>query len=294
MSTTYSEIAQFNQDYYDLDSTDLFYQKVSGGEHLHIGLFQQEDEPSEIAKERTIESMASLVEINSNSRVLDLGSGYGGTARFLVKKYGCHVTCLNISKKQNFINQKRNQEQKLSDFIDIFEGSFEELPTPDSSFDIVWSQDAIFHSNNLVRVFQEVKRTLVDGGHFIFSVITSNDNISEEQRQLKDFYSTITKFYPLKDYINLASQLGLLEIKIIDYSHNIKINYSRLLSKMQEIQKEEGNVWGKDFFEKMNHRLNSWIEAGEQEKIKWGFFLFQKQLLNMKDTVNYSNEENIL
>ncbi|NER03600.1 MAG: hypothetical protein F6K17_13760 [Okeania sp. SIO3C4] len=69
MGEKYSEIAQLNQDYYDLDDTDLFYQKVSGGEHVHIGLFKDEKEPLEMAKKRTVESMASLVEINSNFRV---------------------------------------------------------------------------------------------------------------------------------------------------------------------------------------------------------------------------------
>ncbi|MEB3343114.1 class I SAM-dependent methyltransferase [Okeania sp.] len=101
----------------------------------------------EIAKERTVKSMASLVEINSKYRVLDIGSGYGGTARFLAKKYGCHVTCLNISKKQNLVNQERNEQQKLSSLIDVYEGSFEDLPFPNSSFDIVWSQDAINFSH---------------------------------------------------------------------------------------------------------------------------------------------------
>ena len=190
MDKKYSQITHLNQDYYDLDDTDLFYQKVSGGEHIHIGLFKEENEPLKIAKKRTVESMASLVEINSNSRVLDLGSGYGGAARFLAKEYGCHVTCLNISKKQNYLNQKRNREQELSSLIDFCEGSFEDLPFPDAYFDIVWSQDAIFHTNNLIRVFQEVSRTLVEGGQFIFSVVMSNENLPEDRRQLKDFYST--------------------------------------------------------------------------------------------------------
>jgi len=276
MGEKYSEIAQLNQDYYDLDDTDLFYQKVSGGEHVHIGLFKDEKEPLEIAKKRTVESMASLVEINSNYRVLDLGSGYGGAARFLAKKYGCHVACLNISKKQNLVNQERNQQQKLSSFIDVWEGSFEDLPFPDSSFDIVWSQDAIFHTKNLIRVFQEVKRTLVDGGQFIFSVVMNNDNISEEKRQLKDFYSAITQFYPMQTYIDLASKVGLSEVQILDMSENIAINYSRLLAKMKEIQDEDKNVWTQEFFDKMNYRLNSWIEAGNQEIIKWGFLHFRK------------------
>lgn len=276
MDTKYSEIAQLNQDYYDLDDTDLFYQKVSGGEHLHIGLFEHENEPLAIAKKRTVESMASLVEISSNSRILDIGSGYGGAARFLAKKYGCHVTCLNISKKQNFHNRERNREQNLSSLVDVREGSFECLPFPDSSFDVVWSQDAIFHTNNPMQVFQEVKRTLVDGGQFIFSVIMSNDHITEEQRQFKDFYSTITNFYPLQIYIDSANQVELSKVQILDLSENIATNYSRLLAKMSELQGETQTVWTQEFFDKMNYRLNSWVGAGNQEIIKWGFLHFQK------------------
>ncbi|NEO52732.1 MAG: hypothetical protein F6K54_06360 [Okeania sp. SIO3B5] len=45
---------------------------------------------------------------------------------------------------------------------------------------------------------------------------------------------------------------------------------------MKEIQNEERNVWTQEFFDKMNYRLNSWIEAGNQEIIKWGFLDFRK------------------
>jgi len=276
MTTQYSDIAQLNQNYYDLDDTDLFYQKVSGGEHVHIGLFEQENEPLEIAKTRTVESMASLVKINRDSRILDLGSGYGGAARFLAKRYGCHVTCLNISKKQNSVNQERNRKQNLSKLIDVCEGSFDDLPFSDASFDVIWSQDAIFHSDNLIRVFEEVQRTLIEGGQFIFSVVISNENLSEEQRSLRDFYSKITKLYAWKNYREAARAVGLSEIQVIDLSGNIKINYSRLLARMKEIQSEDQTVWSQEFFDKMDHRLNSWIEAGSQEIIKWGFFHFQK------------------
>ena len=116
----------------------------------------------------------------------------------------------------------------------------------------------------------------MDGGQLIFSVVTSNDNLSEDQRQLKDFYSTITNFYPRQTYRDLAVKTILSEIQVIDLSQNIVINYSRLLEKMKEIQSEEKSIWSQEFFEKMNHRLNSWIEAGNQDIIKWGFFHFQK------------------
>ncbi|MFB8795818.1 MAG: hypothetical protein U7126_16750 [Microcoleus sp.] len=61
--------------YYDQIDTDNFYQKVSGGEHVHIGLFKHPNEDLESAKKRTTEYMASLLNIDDNCRILDLGAG---------------------------------------------------------------------------------------------------------------------------------------------------------------------------------------------------------------------------
>ena len=150
----YSEADKQVQLYYDQSTTDNFYQNVSGGEHVHIGLLKHQNEDLEAAKKRTVEYMASLLDIDENHRILDLGAGYGGAARYLAKTYSCRVSCLNISKKQNAINIQRNQEQGLTNFINVQEGSFEQLPYSNFSFDVIWSQDAIFHSNTPKNVFQ--------------------------------------------------------------------------------------------------------------------------------------------
>jgi sarcosine/dimethylglycine N-methyltransferase len=83
--------------YYDQIDTHNFYQNVSGGEHVHIGLFQDPKEDLEAAKKRTTEHMASLLNIDDNCRILDLGAGYGGAARYLAKTYSCQVSCLNLT-----------------------------------------------------------------------------------------------------------------------------------------------------------------------------------------------------
>ena len=69
--------------YYDQIDTHNFYQNVIGGEHVYIGLFQHQNEDLEVAKKRTTEYMASLLNIDDNCRILDLGAGYGGAARYL-------------------------------------------------------------------------------------------------------------------------------------------------------------------------------------------------------------------
>jgi sarcosine/dimethylglycine N-methyltransferase len=261
--------------YYDQIDTHNFYQKVSGGEHVHIGLFQHPNEDLEVAKKRTTEYMASLLNIDDKYRILDLGAGYGGAARYLAKTYSCRVSCLNVSKIQNAINLQRNQEQELTNFIDVREGTFELLPYSPSSFDAIWSQDAIFHSTAPEKVFQECSRVLGDEGELIFSAVLLDDRISQEDKQkLTQHYSLNLQY--LQTYRHLANQMGFGEVKIIDLSENIQINYSRLLEKMEALQIESELLWSFEFYTKMKQRLLDWVDAGEKGLIHWQILHFQK------------------
>ncbi len=263
------------QQFYDQQDTDNFYQHVSGGEHVHIGLFRHEAEDLEIAKKRTVEYMASLVQFTPQRKVLDLGAGYGGTARYLSKTFGCAVTCLNISLKQNQINRERNSLQNLANLIVVIDGTFENLVFNDQSFDIVWSQDAIFHSKKPEKVFRETHRVLQEGGEFIFSAVMLNEQISATDRErLTKFYSL--NLQTLQTYRDLAQKLGWKEVQYIDLSPNVAINYSRLLSKMEDLQANDSQLWSLEFFTKMKERLLNWIEAGRNGTIHWGILHFKK------------------
>src|SRR5699024_6611413 len=111
-----------------------------------------------------------------DSHVLDIGAGFGGSARYLARTYGCRVSCLNLSEVENERNRRMNEEQGLSDLIDVVDGSFEDLPYEDNHFDVVWSQDAMLHSGDRVRVLEEVDRVLKPRGDFVFTDPMAADN----------------------------------------------------------------------------------------------------------------------
>ena len=277
-SLAFTETDCVSQAYYDGQDTDNFYQKVSGGEHVHVGLFEHEAEDLETAKKRSVEYMASLTRFEQNRKVLDLGSGYGGTARYLSKTYGCSVACLNISLKQNQVNRQRNQIEGLADLITVIDGTFEDLPFEDKAFDLVWSQDAIFHSENPEKVFREARRVLQDDGEFLFSAIVLNEKIAESDRErLTKFYSL--NLQTLQTYRDLADRIGFSELQYIDLSPNVAINYGRLLSKMEALQSQDSQLWSRKFFTKMKKRLLNWVEAGDSSTIHWGILHLKKHLL---------------
>ncbi len=96
--TTKSNAVERAEAYYDSSEADAFYQTIWGGQDIHIGLYVDDVEPIAGASRRTVDSMATrLVDVNETTHVLDLGAGYGGSARHLAERFGCKVTCLNLS-----------------------------------------------------------------------------------------------------------------------------------------------------------------------------------------------------
>ena len=43
----------------------------------------------------------------------------GGSARFLAKTFGCHVTCMNLGTNQNNYNEEKAREEGLSHLITV-------------------------------------------------------------------------------------------------------------------------------------------------------------------------------
>lgn len=278
--SNFSVIDSFNQGDFNSKDIDLFYQKVSG-EHTHCGIFEHPDEDLHIAKKRTTEYMASLLKIDSKSHLLDLGSGYGGAARYLAEKYGCQVSCFNLSEEQNAINIERNQEQKLSNLINVYQGSFENLPFPDSKFNAVWAQDSFFYSDTQLQAFREAHRVLIKGGEFLIcTYLFSGDRPSEaDVNKVMNWYTGgIHKVYFLhiNEYRKVAKEIGMSEVEIIELTDNVPLNYLQLLQKMEKIQAEE-QLWSQEFFNKKKQRLLDCCEMGKSGLIQWGILHYQKE-----------------
>ena len=101
------DVSEIAERYYDSDDADQFYFRIWGGEDIHIGVYRATDEPVRTASERSVDVMAEhLGTVESSAKILDIGAGYGGAARKLAQRFGCHVTCLNLSRAQNARNRE--------------------------------------------------------------------------------------------------------------------------------------------------------------------------------------------
>ena len=275
--TTYSQVVNTARDYYNSDDADNFYFKIWGGEDIHIGLYQMEDEPIFDASQRTVATMADHIGSQTGHiRVLDLGSGYGGAARYLSSALNCRVVALNLSEKENQRNRELNTSQGLDHLIEVVEGSFEDIPYPDNTFDVVWSQDAILHSGQREKVVSEAARVLKPGGEFIFTDIMQAEQVPEGVLQPVYDRIHLSSLGSLSFYREAAKKNGLKEVAYHDHKRQLPIHYQRVLEETQNRHKEISESVSESYLEHMKVGLKNWINAGNEGHLIWGILHFQK------------------
>src|SRR5690606_31897432 len=118
---------------------------------LHIGIYELTRDIREASVETVDRMAAMLPDLNSDTKVLDIGAGYGGSMRRIVRQSGCEAVCLNLSETQNDTNRYKTRRAGLSDRLRVAHGVFEEIPDENDAYDVVWSQDAILHSDQRER-----------------------------------------------------------------------------------------------------------------------------------------------
>jgi sarcosine/dimethylglycine N-methyltransferase len=271
-STAYSAAVVTARDYYNSDDADIFYHSIWGGEDIHIGLYETPEGDIAQASRRTVEYLADKIHPTAGMQILDIGSGYGGAARYLAATYGCQVTCLNLSEVENERNRAANAEQGLSDLITVVDGSFEDLPFGDSEFDAIWSQDAILHSGDRRRVLSEIIRVLRPGGQIVFTDPMAADDSDR---------SALTPILARLHLQSLASpgfyrhelaHLGMSEITFDEHTEQLTTHYGRVLEETERRYDEISQRISTEYLDHMRTGLRNWTAGGKSGNLAWGVF----------------------
>ncbi len=268
---TKSEAVERAEAYYDSGEADAFYQAIWGGQDIHIGIYRDDAEPIANASRRTVEAMADrLIRSDASTRVLDLGAGYGGSARYLADRFGCGVTCLNLSETQNALNRTLTAEAGLTELVDVVYGDFENIPEPDGSFDIVWSQDAILHSGNRTRVLDEVSRVLVGDGQFTFTDPMQSDTCPDGVLQPildRIQLSTLASF---GFYRTELTARGFEESRTEELTDQLRMHYWRVGKALQDRYDEAVKMSGQTYVDNMIKGLQHWVDGADRGYLAWG------------------------
>ncbi|MGA4838812.1 methyltransferase domain-containing protein [Streptomyces sp. G45] len=274
----YSGAATVARDYYNSSDADTFYARVWGGEDIHIGLYEDPREPIAEASRRTVRHMAAKLGLTPESLVLDLGSGYGGSARFLAETYGCRVLALNLSEVENRRHRALNAARGLSDRIEVVDGSFEDIPYPDDQVDVIWSQDAFLHSGSRTRVLEEAARVLRPGGHLVFTDPMATDGCpADVLRPILDRIHLDAMGSP-GFYARELARLGFTPVTdgFEEHREHLVTHYARV---REETERQEARGLADEVSEAyltaMKAGLTRWVDGGRDGHLTWGIFHYR-------------------
>ena len=122
------------------------------------------------------QALLEQVEITPPTRVLDIGCGLGGTARFIASHFGAHVTGIDLTPAYVDVANKLSEMVELDGKTMFLQASALKLPFEDDSFDMAVMLHVGMNIEDKSTMFSEAARVLAPGGIFaLFDIMRGDD-----------------------------------------------------------------------------------------------------------------------
>ncbi len=112
--------------------------------------------------------LAKLASLEPGLRVLDVGCGLGGSARYLAAEYRCRVTGIDLTGEYVEAASALAELVGLKDSVEFRQASALELPFDDGSFDLVWTEHVQMNIADKRAFYSEIARVLAPRGRLVF------------------------------------------------------------------------------------------------------------------------------
>lgn len=160
-------------EHYDLGNA--FYRLFLDPSMSYSGaLFLRPGETLEQAQRNKMVAVMDMAGIGPDDHVLEIGCGWGGFALEAVRRTGCRVTGITISREQHDLARERVREAGLTDRIEIRLEDYRHVRGQFSRIVSIEMLEAVGHTN-LPAYFAAIDRLLAPGGRAVVQVITMPD-----------------------------------------------------------------------------------------------------------------------
>ncbi|MDC0855804.1 cyclopropane-fatty-acyl-phospholipid synthase [Candidatus Pelagibacter sp.] len=213
--------------------------------------------------------LINLLKPKNDSKILEIGCGWGGFAEYLGTNYDVKLDCITISKKQFEFAKERIHKCGLNEKVNIEIKDYRDL---DNQYDHIASIEMIeaVGQNYLNSYFKTIKKNLLPTGTVGIQAITIDDSLSNRYKNKQDFiqkYIFPGGFLPskneLKNYVSINNLEFVEYNSYADHYANTLIIWREKFDKEWELIKKQGFDLT---FKRMWQFYLSYCEAGFKSK----------------------------
>lgn len=266
-------------EHYDLDGR-LYSLFLDGDRQYSCGYFEHPRrslDDAQLAKKRHI---AAKLLIEPESRMLEIGSGWGGLALYLSGICGARVTGLTLSHEQLALSCGRAEEQRLADRIEFRLADYRDVS---GIFDRIVSVGMFEHVGVgfYDTYFRKCSQLLAEDGVMLLHSIGRSDGPGITNPWLAKYIFPGGYIPALSEVLPAIERSGLLvtdiEILRLHYAETLKAWRERFLARREEIE----GLYDERFCRMWEFYLASSEMAFREE----GMMVFQIQLTKRQDVV---------
>lgn len=197
-----------------------------------------------------------LININKDSKVLEIGCGTGNYIITLNSLLGCQAWGIDISKEMLSKAQKRSNNVCFR-LLDVFNMDF-----PDNFFDLVFSVNVIHHIRDLLEYFKQSYRVLKSKGKIV--TVTDSEWTLYNRKPLTQYFPEtlevdLKRYHPIEKIKETMSDLGFINIRdeMTEYYY-----YLEDISPYKEKSFSSLNLISREAFERGIKRMEEDIKNG--------------------------------
>ena len=244
---------------YHYDLGNKFYEKwLDQSMTYSSAIFDQQNTNLSDAQLNKYQKIADTLSLNENSKILEIGCGWGGFSSYIAKNYKCNVDAITISKEQYNYTASKIYKEGLAEKVAVQFKDYREINNKYSNIASIEMFEAVGKKywNNYFNVIQN---SLSPNGKAALQIITIDENRAKDYQVRPDFiqqYIFPGGMLPTKKQLEIsAREVGLKCLELLSFGKS----YARTL-----------NIWNSQF-------QDSWNEVsrfGFDTKFKrmWEFY----------------------
>ncbi|KAH6989393.1 Mycolic acid cyclopropane synthetase-domain-containing protein [Ilyonectria sp. MPI-CAGE-AT-0026] len=260
--------------HYDI-SNDMFAAFLSPDMTYSCPIWKRHDGEEESLEDAQITKLRRFIDgarIQSTDHVLEIGTGWGSFAIEAVKRTGCRVTSLTLSKEQKILAEERIDAAGYSGHIEVKLMDYRALPVPEQPYDKIVSIEMLeaVGQEYLATYFNCIDRLLKkDGGIAVFQCITMPEGRHEAYSKSEDFINHyifpggyLPSITQLLNHISQRSQ-GTLVVENVE---NIGGHYVKTL-----------RLWKEKFLESFDEKIRPALAKEHPDMTQEGIEVFRRK-----------------